>query len=63
MHRRRICDRENAYSFNGKTGELRSEIVGNFGRLQAIEFSEDGKKIATTGTDGIARVFGIVEIK
>lgn len=48
---------------NGKTGELLSEIVGSFGRLQAIEFSEDGQKIATTGTDGIAHVFGIVEIK
>lgn len=48
---------------NGKSGELISKIVSNFGALQAIEFSEDGKKIATTGTDGTARIFGIVDIK
>ena len=53
----------NILFINGRTGALVSEIVGNFGKVQAIEFSEDGKKIATTGTDGIARVFGIVEIK
>jgi WD40 repeat protein len=46
--------------FNGETGEMLGEIVGNFGKVQAILFSDDGTKIATTGSDGIARVFGIV---
>ena len=45
--------------FDGKTGQPVSEIVANFGRLQAIEFSEDGRLIATAGTDGVVRVFGI----
>ncbi len=49
--------------FNGKAGEFISKIVGNFGALYAIEFSEDGKMIATAGADGIARIFGIAEIK
>ena len=47
---------------DGKTGQLVGEITGNFGRLEAIEFSEDGQKIATTGQDGLVRIFGIVEI-
>jgi len=49
--------------FDSKTGQPMSEIVGNFGRLQAIEFSEDGTLIATAGSDGVVRVFGIVELK
>lgn len=49
--------------FDGNTGQPIGEIVGNFGRLQAIEFSEDGTMIATAGSDGIARVFGIVGSK
>ncbi|MBI5824420.1 MAG: protein kinase [Chloroflexi bacterium] len=49
--------------FNGKTGEFISKIVGNFGTLYAIEFSDDGKLISTAGSDGIARIFGIAEIK
>jgi len=48
---------------NGRTGELLNQVAGNFGKLQAIVFSEDGTKIATAGSDGIARVFGIVELK
>lgn len=48
---------------DGKNGELLSDKVGNFGALQAIEFSEDGKYIATTGSDGITRLFGVVDIK
>jgi WD40 repeat protein len=47
---------------NGKTGEFISEITGNFGTVLAIEFSEDGKKLATAGQDGVVRVFGIVEL-
>jgi hypothetical protein len=47
---------------DGKTGQLVGEITGNFGRLEVIEFSEDGQKIATTGQDGLVRIFGIVEI-
>lgn len=49
--------------FDSKTGQPVGKLVGNFGSLQAIKFSEDGKKIATSGTDGVVRVFGIVEIK
>ena len=48
---------------NGNTGELINDIVGNFGKVQAINFSEDDTKIATAGSDGVVRVFGIVEIK
>jgi WD40 repeat protein len=48
---------------NGKTGEFMSEITGNFGTLQVIEFSEDGKKIATAGEDGVVLIFGIVDMK
>lgn len=49
--------------FDSRTGQPVGEIVGNFGRLQAIEFSEDGTKIATAGSDGISRVFGVVEVE
>lgn len=47
---------------NGRSGEFISEIVGNFGIVHAIEFSEDGKKLATAGQDGVVRVFGVVEL-
>lgn len=46
---------------DSRTGNVISETVGNFGYLQAIEFSEDGMKIATTGYDGTVRLFGVVE--
>jgi WD40 repeat protein len=49
--------------FDGETGQSVGETVGNFCKLQAIEFSEDGTKIATAGSDGVVRVFGVVEIK
>jgi WD40 repeat protein/serine/threonine protein kinase len=49
--------------FDGRIGQPLGEIVANFGSLQAIEFSDDGTKIATAGTDGVVRVFGIVEVK
>lgn len=49
--------------FDGRTGQLLGEIVANYGSLQAIEFSDDGTKIATAGTDGVVRIFGIVEVK
>jgi WD40 repeat protein len=48
---------------DGRTGQLLGEIVANFGSLQAIEFSDDGTKIATAGTDGVVRIFGIVEVR
>ena len=46
---------------NGTSGEFIGEIVGNFGIVHAVEFSEDGKKLATAGQDGVVRVFGVVE--
>ena len=49
--------------FDGGTGQPLGEIVANFGSLQAIEFSDDGTKIAAAGTDGVVRIFGIVEVK
>ena len=48
---------------DGKTGQLVGELPGNFGRLEAIQFSEDGQKIATAGQDGLVRIFGVVEIQ
>jgi WD40 repeat protein len=48
---------------DGKTGQLVGEFTGNFGRLEAIEFAENGQKIATAGQDGLVRIFGIVEIQ
>jgi WD40 repeat protein len=51
-----------ALFIDGESGQLVGEITGNFGRLEAIEFSEDGQKIATAGQDGLVRVFGIVEL-
>jgi WD40 repeat protein/serine/threonine protein kinase len=48
---------------NGKSGEWLGKIVGNFGSLHAIKFSDDGTKIATAGQDGVVRVFGVVELK
>ncbi len=47
---------------DGRNGALISEIIGNFGVVHAIEFSEDGTKLATAGQDGLVRVFGIVEL-
>jgi WD40 repeat protein len=47
---------------DGDSGQLVGEITGNFGRLEVIEFSADGQKIATAGQDGLVRVFGIVEL-
>ncbi len=48
--------------FNGRTGEFLSSMVGNFGIVRAILFSEDGTKIATAGDDGLVRILGIVDI-
>jgi WD40 repeat protein len=51
------------FFIDGKTGQLVGELPGNFGRLEAIQFSEDGQKIATAGQDGLVRIFGVVEIQ
>jgi WD40 repeat protein len=48
---------------NGKTGQFLGEIIGNFGTLEAIEFSEDGRKLATAGADGLVRIFAIAEVE
>ena len=50
----------NMLFINGETGELISQVPGNFGRLETIRFSADGMKVATAGDDGAVRVFGIV---
>ncbi|MFZ5883267.1 MAG: protein kinase [Chloroflexota bacterium] len=44
---------------DGQNGSLLAMITGNFKAVRAIEFSEDGVKLATAGDDGIVRVFGI----
>jgi WD40 repeat protein len=53
----------NMQFINGNTGEWIREIVGNFGAVHAIKFSEDSQKIATAGEDGVVRVFGVVDLK
>lgn len=50
----------NMLFLNGETGELISQVPGNFGKLETIRFSADGIKLATAGDDGAVRVFGIV---
>jgi len=47
---------------DSRTGQTVNRIIGNFGVVQAIAFSEDGTKIATTGSDGLIRLFGIVDL-
>jgi WD40 repeat protein len=45
---------------DSKTGDLLSqELSGNFGSVTAIKFSGNGKWMATTGTDGVVRLFSI----
>lgn len=44
---------------NGRDGGFIREIVGNFGALRAIKFSDDGAKLATAGDDGTTRLFGV----
>ena len=48
---------------NGLTGEVLTEIAGNFGAIRAIEFSDDGVKLATVGDDGTTRLFGIANTR
>jgi WD40 repeat protein len=45
---------------DGKNGQLLAELKGNFGSVQAIEFSHDDMKIATAGSDGAVRIFSVV---
>lgn len=44
---------------DGKTGEDLLEIIGNYGKLQAIAFSNNGEVVGTAGSDGTVRLFGI----
>ncbi|RPJ27127.1 MAG: hypothetical protein EHM33_09135, partial [Chloroflexi bacterium] len=46
---------------DGTNGWLLAELVGNFGAVQAIEFSADDVKLATAGVDGMIRIFGVVQ--
>jgi WD40 repeat protein/serine/threonine protein kinase len=48
---------------DGKTGTFVSELTGNFGKLETIKFSDDGKQMATAGEDGVVRIFGIVHMQ
>ena len=48
---------------NGQTGDVLNEIAGNFGAIRAIEFSDDGVKLATVGDDGTTRLFGIANTR
>lgn len=44
---------------SGLNGQSLATVTGNFAAIRAIEFSEDGIKLAVTGDDGITRLFGI----
>lgn len=46
---------------DGTEGQLLAELTGNFGAVQAIEFSSNDLKLATTGFDGMIRIFGVSE--
>jgi WD40 repeat protein len=44
---------------DAQNGVVLKTIIGNFKAVRAIEFSEDGIKMATAGDDGVTRLFGI----
>jgi len=44
---------------NSKTGKEIHRISGNYGVVQRISFSEDGFFLATAGSDGTTRLFGM----
>ena len=46
---------------HGHDGSLLARLTGNFGTVQAIEFSNDGTKIATAGSDGTVRIFAVIQ--
>jgi len=48
---------------NAQNGDLLIEVVGNFGAIRAMKFSDDGRKLATAGDDGTTRLFGIANEK
>lgn len=48
---------------NGGNGEVLTEIVGNFGSIRALKFSEDGVELAASGDDGTTRLFGIAHVR
>jgi WD40 repeat protein len=43
---------------DGNTGEKLYETVGNYGSIQAIAFANNGRFVATAGSDGTVRLFG-----
>jgi len=44
---------------DAQTGAFLFEIKGNYSTVQDIQFSSDGKMVATAGQDGTARLFGV----
>jgi WD40 repeat protein/serine/threonine protein kinase len=46
---------------DGQDGSLLATLTGNFGTVQAIEFSKDGTRIATAGSDGTIRIFAVIQ--
>lgn len=48
------------FFLDAKNGNDLGNITGNFGSVQAIEFADNGKMVASAGSDGIVRLFGIL---
>jgi len=49
--------------YETKTGEQRGELIGHQGAVDAIEFTEDGARIATAGKDLKVRVWDVVTMR
>ena len=44
-----------------ETGEIVRSLPGHVGQLTGAVFSPDGSMLATTGTDGLLKVWDLVE--
>ena len=49
----------NLFLIDSKTGNDLIQITGNYGAVQAITFTNQGNILATAGSDGAVRLFGI----